>query len=292
MRSIADKEKKSHLATTENSMIDVSSIKKDARTVRDASWSPSRQAFTLNANDDMHRPPACTPDKSGFSQLTEDMASLEINEHLVDATLNQMQQSMKREMEDLHQQLHIAMEVRNKSEEAIHSLQRQNTTLAEKVENLNLELESRPTVKQWRAALQQIQEFEERIRDLISYRKESSAMESWKSHLSTAERMKIDKKNHELGIWLIESLPKASLVEIVQLVCRELDLSNVADVHPSLKKLKAVVRMVPQMEKIIHKVLTFLCDRNKVLLEQLNFKNADGDDISFAIGHIMPTLER
>ncbi len=43
----------------------------------------------------------------------------------------------------------------------------------------------------------------------------------WRKHLSTADRIKVDKRNHELGLWLLDSLPKATMKEVLQTVCRE-----------------------------------------------------------------------
>jgi hypothetical protein len=31
----------------------------------------------------------------------------------------------------------------------------------------------------------------------------------------------VDKRNHELGLWLLDSLPKATMKEVLQTVCRE-----------------------------------------------------------------------
>jgi hypothetical protein len=31
----------------------------------------------------------------------------------------------------------------------------------------------------------------------------------------------VDKRNHELGLWLLDSLPKATMKEVLQSVCRE-----------------------------------------------------------------------
>ncbi len=197
----------------------------------------------------------------------------------------------EREIGEQEHDICSASDTRRKFERTIHLLQQQNSELIETVDNLSLELQARPTMKKWREVLQQLQESEEKISDLLTYRKEELSLESWRRKLPTAERIKIDKKNHDLGIWLMESLPKTTLVETVQLICRELDLSNVADLHPSLKKLKAVVRVVPQMEKVLSKILIFLGDRNKILLEQLRIGDIDDDGL-FSITHIMPTLER
>jgi hypothetical protein len=35
----------------------------------------------------------------------------------------------------------------------------------------------------------------------------------------------VDKRNHELGLWLLDSLPKATMKEVLQSVCREVSKS-------------------------------------------------------------------
>lgn len=294
LKCLADKEKSSHSAGNSLAMDDSPSKRNSSRTTCFSNDRTSSTHFSgKRTSNSINIQPSMIHDKSGVSTLSgEAFSSRVMDESRVEENFQHLEQSLRKEISDLQEQLSLALEVREKSERTIHLLQQQNSMLAENNENLALELESRPSVKQWREAVQQIQQSEEKIRDLITYRKEVSAVDSWKSHLSTAERIKIDKKNHDLGIWLVESLPKTALVDIVQLVCRELDLSNAGDIHASIKKLKAVVRVVPQMEKIIHKVLTFLGDRNKILLEQLGFSEANNADQSFTIGHIMPTLER
>ena len=36
----------------------------------------------------------------------------------------------------------------------------------------------------------------------------------------------VDKRNHELGLWLLDSLPKATMKEVLQTVCREVGQAN------------------------------------------------------------------
>ena len=46
------------------------------------------------------------------------------------------------------------------------------------------------------------------MHDLVMMRGEASELAMWRKHLSTSERIRIDKKNHELGLYLIDALPK------------------------------------------------------------------------------------
>jgi hypothetical protein len=64
-------------------------------------------------------------------------------------------------------------------------------------------------------------QLEEKLHDLILLRGEAAEISMWRKHLSTADRIKVDKRNHELGLWLLDSLPKATMKEVLQTVCRE-----------------------------------------------------------------------
>jgi hypothetical protein len=46
------------------------------------------------------------------------------------------------------------------------------------------------------------------MQDLTLLRGEAAELVQWRRHLSTAERVRIDKRNYELGLSLIEALPK------------------------------------------------------------------------------------
>ena len=99
---------------------------------------------------------------------------------------------------------------------------------------------------------------EERLHDLILLRGESAEISMWRKHLSTTDRIKVDKRNHELGLWLLDSLPKATMKEVLLTICRELDITEISDIQPSLVKLKAVVKTVPRMERFISQVCGFI----------------------------------
>jgi len=98
-------------------------------------------------------------------------------------------------------------------------------------------------------------------------RKETSEIESWRKHLNTRDRIKADRRNFELGLYLIDSLPKAVMKEALQTVCRELNISDISEIKPSLDKLKAVIKTVPRMEKFISEVCTFVFTKSKRIEE-------------------------
>ena len=180
-------------------------------------------------------------------------------------------------IEDLLHKLEVSRSMQKESEYQMETMRKQNFELREAIENLRNELETRPSHKQWSRAQREIQELEHKVNDLVLLRGESEEIAQWRKHLSTTERIKVDKKNHELGLWLLESLPKTIMKETLQMVCRELDLSEISEIQASLTKLKAVVRMVPRMERFIAKISNFIFDSNEALLERVGIRHEQVD---------------
>lgn len=141
-------------------------------------------------------------------------------------------------------------------------LKEKNSDLSRSVENLRLELGSRPTIKEFKEKIKEINELESQLRDVIVMRKESDEMKSWNKHLSTREKISIDKKNYELKLWLLESLPKTVMKEVLQGVCRELELNDVSEIVEAIKKLKLVIKTVPRMERFISSICNFVFERS------------------------------
>lgn len=143
-------------------------------------------------------------------------------------------------------------------------LQQEMQEVRDESDNLKLELESRPTVKRLKQKELEVESLEAKLHDLIMLRGESAEISSWRKHLQTSERIKIDKRNHELGLWLIEALPKTVMKETLQAVCRELDVTEISEIQPSLCKLKAAVRVIPRMEHFITQICEFVFSNDNI----------------------------
>jgi len=144
-----------------------------------------------------------------------------------------------------------------------------------------------------------------KFHDLLSLRQTTNGMNGWKSHVSTSERIKIDRKNFELKLFLLDSLPKEIMKETLQMVCRELDVSDISEIRESLLKLKTVIRMVPRMQKFIEKTSSFVISRNKAFEKEISIdeqylhhpsfpmtnESADGDE-NERLESIHPILQR
>lgn len=152
----------------------------------------------------------------------------------------------------------------NNAESIIEQLRQKNGIKDDELENLKLELNARPTVRQWKNKIAEFEEMEGKVHDLVMMRGNTAEINGWRKHLETSERIKIDKRNHDLGLWLLESLPKTVMKEVLQTICRELDVSDVSEIQPCLVKLKSVVKAVPRMERFIIQVCNFIHQRDKV----------------------------
>lgn len=150
----------------------------------------------------------------------------------------------------------------NESEKTIQEMRSRTISLQETIDNLRIELESRPTQRMLKQKQKEVDDLENRIHDIIMKRGETAEISAWKKHLDTSERIRVDKRNHELGLWLLDNLPRAVMKDTLQGVCRELDLSEVSEIIPTILKLKAVVQAVPRMEKFISSTCQFIFERD------------------------------
>jgi hypothetical protein len=181
-------------------------------------------------------------------------------------TARNMYDKIKEQARKIEQLSKKAETYRSEAFEAIHAqegMRARNDELREEIENLRLELETRPSARQWADKTRELQDAENKLHDLVVMRGEAAELAAWRKHLSTSDRIKVDKRNHELGLWLLDSLPKAVAKEVLQTVCRELEVSDVSDIQPSLAKLKAVVKAVPRMERFIAQVCEYLFERDR-----------------------------
>lgn len=196
----------------------------------------------------------------------------------MDAEKRSFQQIIDRQrqrIEELQQKHDILSAFQEEGHTKIETLRGQLSECHQEIENLRLQLDARPSIRQWTTAQREIHDLERKVHDLVMLRGEAAEIEAWRKHLSTSERIRIDKRNHELGLWLLDSLPKNVMKESLQTVCRELDLSDLSEIPQAIHKLKTVVRAVPRMERFISKVTSFVSDRTVLLNDRLGLGTPD-----------------
>ncbi len=185
----------------------------------------------------------------------------------------------KNQLEKLQRMVELSRERLDEAAGDIAHWRAKCAALREEVENLQLEVESRPNVKQWTAAQREIKDLEDKLADLTVMRGDSAEIAAWRKHLSTADRIKVDKRNHELGLWLLDSLPKTVMKEVLQSICRELDITDISDIRECIIKLKAVVKTVPRMERFISQVCAFVFERDPTLVQHAQQLDGGGDTV-------------
>jgi hypothetical protein len=219
---------------------------------------------------------------------SEDMDALERT-----ATAQAMYDKIKEQSRTIDKLAHRCKAFEAKEQEAA-ALQTQmkirNDELRESLENLRLEMETRPTPRAWAEKQKELREVEDKLHDLTMMRGEAAELAAWRKHMSVTDRIKVDKRNHELGLWVLDSLPKAVTKEVLQTVCRELDVSDVSEVQPCLAKLKAVVKAVPRMEKFISQVCEYLFERDRKI-QELNGGGFNGRARP-SMEDVLPVLQR
>ncbi|EQC30030.1 hypothetical protein SDRG_12310 [Saprolegnia diclina VS20] len=140
----------------------------------------------------------------------------------------------------------IEAELRH-TKESLQELQDENA-------NLHLEVESRPTIPAFKAAQRRIHQLERQLADHKLAMDEATDLDELRKHTGTAALIQRDRLNAKLALNRLNALPRETAVEIVKEVCRELDLSDVTLIVPSLHKLCAVVQAVPRMERFVRDV--------------------------------------
>eukprot|EP01041_Mallomonas_annulata_P004569 gene4569-9080_t len=160
--------------------------------------------------------------------------------------------------------------------QALTSLKSRLQEACDENENLQLELSTRPTLKQWMAKQNEVKVMEEKLQSAVSTRREMDEYEKWKRHLSTSDRIRADKKNHELQLWLLDTLPRVVMKDTLQALCRSLDLSELSEIVPCVEKLKAVVGLVPRLESFVSKVCNFVFGTHQAA--RGTGRIGDGDD--------------
>lgn len=152
---------------------------------------------------------------------------------------------------------------KRRCDEALDVYRHRSSEMMEEIENLRIEIDGRPTVRAYAQKQKEVTELESKLHDVIMMRKEAAEVASFKKYLSTSDRIKADKRNHELGLWIIESIPTAVVKDVLQAACRELDISDISELQSSIVKLKTVVQTVPRIEAFVTKLCSFVFERQR-----------------------------
>ena len=134
--------------------------------------------------------------------------------------------------------------------------------------------------------MKEVAALESKLHDIVMMKGEAEELMNWRKHLSTSDRIKADRRNHELKLWLLESLPKSVMQDVLKSLCRELDVADVSEILPGVVKMKTVIRAVPRMEQFITTICNFVFQKDRP-------RHPEGDIISRPVMEdVLPVLKR
>ena len=132
-----------------------------------------------------------------------------------------------------------------------------NDSLLDLIENLQLELEARPTNGQWRQ--QQIEI--DKLKTLLANKAQIKSLRhilATQSNITTSQLIQHDKLDHRLQLDQLDQIPNVILIDLIKDICRLLKIQNISLMIPILKKMNHVIEIVPSMKSFIHQVTTLV----------------------------------
>lgn len=129
-----------------------------------------------------------------------------------------------------------------------------NQEMAEENANLQLEVKSRPSVHAYRTVQKRLEKTELQLAQHQQALAEASDVAELRKLMDTKTMIQKDRQNHQLHLNRLQAVPKSVLLEIVQQVCRLLNLTDLTLIGPSIQKLCTVMTAVPRMEAFVHEI--------------------------------------
>ncbi|KAL0019238.1 hypothetical protein WJX79_004955 [Trebouxia sp. C0005] len=135
--------------------------------------------------------------------------------------------------------------------------------LAEENASLILELDARPTAKQYKSLQRQMDILERRLNDSKTQGLGETAEEGelelgskvlGNAPLTTRERIRRDRELHRLGLNLVERIPKDVLIDLVQDVCISLEVADPTSLPAAISKVLRVLATLPRLERFVGEV--------------------------------------
>ncbi|DAZ94691.1 TPA: hypothetical protein N0F65_000006 [Lagenidium giganteum] len=160
------------------------------------------------------------------------------------AKLRQREAHMLKKVAEIEEEL-------NGARETIAELKEENANLA-------LEVESRPSIRDYRLSQRRIHLLERQLSEHKLALEEAKDINELRRYMGTKELIDRDRTNHRLQLNRLNSLPRETTLEVVKDVCRLLNLTDITMITPSIEKLCNVVKAVPRMEKFIRDVCGFV----------------------------------
>ncbi|KAG2450781.1 hypothetical protein HYH02_004618 [Chlamydomonas schloesseri] len=201
-------------------------------------------------------------ERSGAWRTPQELADMQARVIMLERRCADLQREVERGRAE-------AAEAGRAAERRLAEAERRAAALKEDNEALVHELDARPTLQENRALKRELEILEKRVLQMKGSAAASGAgavAEGGETALglavaskgrgggplmTTAQRMARDKAMHRLGLRALEDWPKDVLVDLMQDVCIELDLSDATTLPAAVRKTLRVVDAAPRMEAFI-----------------------------------------
>ncbi|KAG5175815.1 hypothetical protein JKP88DRAFT_351349 [Tribonema minus] len=128
-----------------------------------------------------------------------------------------------------------------------------------RLQNLELDVQSRPTVKEWRECQYRVKELEQQLAKAVADVEEAYDIRRLRRHTDTRELMRRDRADARLGLSAaIAAVPLEAAREALRDACRRLSVSDIGEIGGAIDKLARVVAVVPRLAGVVNGVCAAL----------------------------------
>ncbi|KAH9101429.1 hypothetical protein LEN26_015235 [Aphanomyces euteiches] len=174
----------------------------------------------------------------------------------------QVTKQLRLQERSIHEKMKNIEAELQQSKQVIQELREENS-------NLHLEVEARPTIRDYKATQRRALLLERQLSSQTLAMKEANNIEELRKYIGTAELIRRDKTNAKLQLNRLNTLPKDTCVEIIQDICRQLELTDITLIGPSVAKMISVVQAIPRLEKFVRDVCTIAASKPASSLESV-----------------------
>ena len=150
--------------------------------------------------------------------------------------------------------------------EELGTAQAQHEQLLEVNTNLKMELDSRPTMRDWKRLQRMVELLQGKLRDAVDG--EAARDDAERTGLrrvagdDTSSLVRRDRENHRLRLHTLDTLSRSSSIELLKSVCRILGIGGGANgtagvaylIEPTVERVQQVILAVPRMQAFVREV--------------------------------------
>ena len=145
----------------------------------------------------------------------------------------------------------------SKTNQILEQLEEVNT-------NLTMELESRPTIRDWKKSQRMIALLQNKLRDEMNgdgttsqnNQRERLGLQSIEGQ-DTSQMVRKDRENHRLKLHLLDGQSRGQSIELLKTICRTLGIGGdglLFKIQPTIERIQQVVLAVPRMQTFVREI--------------------------------------